>query len=96
MKGSLVIGAVAALVTAAPAGFADEHADGCALSYETFETAVPHTDLEECPASMQVEDAFCRASVVAEVATIFAFSYEDSCIIASKSYFDDEFTFTVE
>lgn len=74
---------------------ADAHGD-CPLSYEVYEISVPHTDLEECPPAMQIEGAFCRVSVVAEVATVYAFSEETDCIVASKSFYDDQFKLSFE
>ncbi|MCK0097137.1 hypothetical protein MWU60_16290 [Yoonia sp. F2084L] len=69
--------------------------DACPMSYDVFEIGVPHTDMDACPDSMQVENAFCRLSLVAEVATIFAFSEETDCIIASQAYFDDQYALTI-
>lgn len=69
--------------------------DACPMSYDVFEIGVPHTDMEACPSSMQVENAFCRLSLVAEVATIFAFSEETECVIASQAYFDDQYALTI-
>jgi hypothetical protein len=89
------IAVTAALLTMAHAAASQDDASDCALSYDTFEASVPHTDLQECPASMQIEGAFCRISVVAEVATIFAFSEESFCLVESRSYYDDEFTLAV-
>ncbi|EBA10696.1 hypothetical protein [Roseobacter sp. CCS2] len=83
--------AAAASLMAAPV-FAQ---DSCPLSYDVFEIGVPHTDMDACPDSMQVEGAFCRLSLVAEVATIFAFSEQDDCIIATQAYFDDQYTLTL-
>ncbi len=86
------LGLCMALV-AAPA-IADEHTD-CPLTYDIFEAAVPHTDLEECPASMDVEAAFCRVSVIAELATVFAFDEDSTCLMAARLYDESEFTLTL-
>ncbi len=86
----------AALLSATPwAAAADGH-ETCPLSYETYEISVPHTDLETCPAAMDAQGAYCRVSVVAEVATIFAFSEENDCLVASKSFFEDEFSLSFQ
>lgn len=69
--------------------FADAH---CALSYETFEESVPHTDMEECPGMLGGPNKFCRYSVNAEVATIFVFDEDSQCLIKAHSYYDDEFS----
>ena len=66
-----------------------EHA--CPMTYAAFEYGVPHTDMEACPASMEGEGVFCRLSVVAEVATVFAFDEENSCIVETRSYEEGEF-----
>ena len=79
---------------AGPAFAADD--DTCPLSYEVFEYSVPHTDMEECPAAMESEGTFCRVAVVAEVATIFAFSEESGCITKSKSFDEDQFEIQFE
>jgi hypothetical protein len=35
----------------------------CPMTYAEFEFAVPHLDLEACPADLAREGAFCRAPV---------------------------------
>lgn len=76
---------------------AESHEAECAMSYEVFETSVPHTDMEECPASMGLgEDSFCRVAVVAEVATVFVFSYDTSCLTKTKSFYEDEFSMVIK
>ena len=72
---------------------ADGHAS-CALSYEVYEYSVPHTDLEDCPAVMAGEGQFCRVAVMAEVATIFAFSEETGCLVAARAFEEDGFSLT--
>ena len=34
----------------------------CALTYPIFEGAIPHLDLEKCPADLNRAGAFCRAT----------------------------------
>jgi hypothetical protein len=46
------------------------------LGYETFEFAVPHIDLAECPAELAQETRFCRATLHSEEFHVFAFSRE--------------------
>ncbi len=95
MKYTLI--AVAASVLAfGGAAFAED--EMCALSYDVYEASVPHTDLEECPEAMGdmgEGELFCRLSVVAEVATIFAFDEDSGCLIESRSFEEDEFTITI-
>ena len=79
-----------ALAFATGPAFAEGQAS-CPLTYETFEYSVPHTDLEACPASMERDGTFCRVAVVAEIATIFAFSEDSGCIVASRAFDGDHF-----
>ncbi len=68
-------------VTAADAG------DAQPLTYEMFEAAVPHIDLETCPADLAKQDTFCRASILHEEIHVFAFSLDgDSPLVGFKSY----------
>jgi len=83
------------LALAATPALADGH-ETCPLTYEVFEYSVPHTDMEECPDAMESEGSFCRLAVVAEVATIFAFSEESGCIVESKSFDEDQFSIEFE
>jgi len=89
----LLIGLATALATTS--ALADEH-ETCPLTYEVFEFSVPHTDMEECPDAMESEGSFCRLALVAEVATIFAFSEESGCIVESKSFDEDQFEIEFE
>jgi hypothetical protein len=69
----------------------------CALSYEVFEFAVPHLDLETCPADLARASAFCRASVGQDAVHVFVFSDEgDRCLVATKSYRGGEFRLEVK
>ncbi len=61
------------------------------LTYPTFELAVPHVDLETCPASMQVDDGFCRATLANDGVHVFAFAYDgDSPMIGVAHFEADE------
>ncbi|KIT17438.1 hypothetical protein [Jannaschia aquimarina] len=71
--------------------------DACALPYETYEIAVPHTDLETCPSAIDApEGSYCRVSVVAEVATIFVFAEADDCLVSTQALYEEEFALTFE
>ncbi|MEP4035890.1 hypothetical protein [Pseudophaeobacter sp.] len=71
----------------APSASANETAHPLPFTYETFETAVPHIDLEACPAALPQVDSFCRATVHHEEIHVFAFSYEgDSPMVGFASY----------
>ena len=64
----------------------------CPLTYETFESAVPHIDLEHCPDAAMRETAFCRASMGAEQVHLFYFDNEgDQCLIKVRSFEEDEY-----
>ena len=90
MKKYLLVGA--AVAAASYGGLAHADSPGsCPLTYETFEFSVPHSDMDECPASMGLKKAFCRVAIVAEVATVFAFDQESNCIVKSKSFDEDSF-----
>lgn len=62
------------------------------LTYDQFEVSVPHADMEECPASMNVKNAFCRLTLHSESFHIFEFSEEgDQPLLAFKTYEEDQF-----
>lgn len=64
-----------------------EAEDAQALTYEMFEAAVPHIDLETCPVDLAQKDTFCRASIHHEEIHVFAFSLDgDSPMVGFKSY----------
>ena len=78
-----------------PFGAIAEDTATCPLTYDQFEVGVPHTDLDICPASMASDGTYCRLSLVAEVATVFAFSEDTDCIQTTESFFDDAFELTI-
>lgn len=84
----------AALAGALPVAAIAADTASCSLSYDVYEASVPHTDMETCPTAILADGAYCRVSVVAEVATIFVFSEEDDCLIKAESFFEDDFTLT--
>jgi hypothetical protein len=90
---ALVLGAA---TVASASGPGERHApgpaylEGGALTYEVFERAIDHVDLEGCPAMFDPDAVFCRMTLAADMAHVFAFSYEgDQRLLAVKSY---EFT----
>lgn len=69
----------------------------CPLTYEFFEAAVPHLDLEACPKELDRPNAFCRASVGQDGVHIFVFSKEgDVCLLQTKSYQAGQYEFAVK
>jgi len=61
--------------------------DPLPLTYERFEAAVPHIDLESCPDSLPQQGSFCRASLNHSEIHVFAFSEaDDSPLIGFASF----------
>ena len=59
----------------------------CPMTYEFFEFAVPHLDLESCPKDLARKGAFCRASVGHDGAHVFVFAEDgDRCLLATKTF----------
>ena len=58
-----------------------------ALTYEQFETAIPHIDLETCPENLPQTNSFCRATLHHEEIHVFAFAEDgDSPMIGFASF----------
>ena len=79
-------------------GAASSSGEDCTVSYALFEGAVPHIDLESCPASMGIEetDVICRASVANDMLTVYAFEdHGFMCLKALRSYESSEFKVTI-
>ena len=75
---------VLALVTPLAAG-AEESA--LSLGYETFEFAVPHVDLADCPEDLAADSRFCRATMHSEEFHVFAFAQDGAQpLVAYKAY----------
>lgn len=57
------------------------------LSYQMFEAAVLHVDLELCPADLAGEGRFCRAAMLHDEIHVFAFSEEgDQPMVGFRSW----------
>ncbi|MGR3759130.1 hypothetical protein ACUXV3_03190 [Roseobacteraceae bacterium NS-SX3] len=57
------------------------------LTYEIFETAVAHADLDSCPAELARDGVFCRATLHHDDVHVFAFSEAgDSPLVGFSSY----------
>ena len=64
--------------------------------YADFEAAVPHLDLDACPAELVEVPAFCRVTLGHDSVHVFAFAEEgDHHFLVMRTYFDDEFALTV-
>lgn len=91
----------AGLITtsAAASGSGEKHSGGttyipaAAFTYEVYEATIEHVDLADCPAEFDPDAVFCRMTLAADLAHIFAFSYDgDQPLLAVKSYeLDDDF-----
>lgn len=69
----------------------------CAISYEFFEVAVPHLDLEACPSALARPGTFCRASTSNDAVNLFVFSAEgERCLVATRRYPVGEFQLTIK
>ncbi len=83
----------AAAGMAGASGPGESHHDGTsylangALTYAVFEAAVPHADLEGCPAAFDPEAVFCRITLANNMAHVFVFDNDgDQPLLAVKSY----------
>ncbi|MGR3540905.1 MAG: hypothetical protein ACU0BS_05695 [Hasllibacter sp.] len=74
------------LALAFPLGLAAQEA--IPLSYEAFEFAVPHVDLETCPESLARDGVFCRATLNLDQVHVFAFSEDAGQPLVAVESFD--------
>lgn len=87
MKRLLPLTLAAALISLPAA--AHDHA---AFTYADFEAAVPHIDMDECPAGLAEGDVFCRISMNNDALHIFVFEAEgDQHFVAVHTFYEDEF-----
>jgi hypothetical protein len=57
------------------------------LTYDQFEAAVPHLDLERCPEGLPQAGTFCRATINHHEVHVFTFSEAGEFpLIAFKTY----------
>ena len=70
---------------------------GCPMTYAQFEFAVPHLDLETCPAALEGEGRFCRAAAGADALHVFAFAEAgEQCLVGMASLDEAAFTLAFE
>jgi hypothetical protein len=87
---------MALCIMAAAAGAANAQG-ACPLTYAVFEFAVPHLDLQSCPADLARKDAFCRASAGNDAVHVFVFAEKgEQCLLAAKSYKDGEYRLSLK
>jgi hypothetical protein len=64
----------------------------CAFDYATYESTVPHFDLDECPDQVEdAEGAFCRASIHMDILSIWVFDEEDMCFRRVQQFFEEDY-----
>jgi hypothetical protein len=87
-----ILAAAAAFYT----GAVQAHED-CPMNYAAFEFAIPHLDLETCPAALAQEGAFCRASTGNDALHVFVFASDgEQCLLGMRSFDEDAFTLTLK
>jgi hypothetical protein len=70
-----------------PASLSAQTVQPLALDYATFEAAVPHLDLEQCPAELAGDGRFCRATFNHDEMHVFAFDeHGDVLLVAFRSW----------
>ncbi|AVO36474.1 hypothetical protein [Pukyongiella litopenaei] len=56
------------------------------MTYELFETAIEHVDLDTCPGEFDGDASFCRMTLASDMAHIFVFSHDgDQPLLAVKT-----------
>jgi hypothetical protein len=69
----------------------------CPMTYAAFEFAVPHLDLQACPADLARSGVFCRASTGNDAVHVFVFAQEgEQCLVAMKSYKEGQYQFSIK
>lgn len=59
-----------------------------AMTYEVFETSVPHTDLENCPAEFDSILNFCRLTMTDSQLNVFVFSYKGTQVLQAIKHYE--------
>ncbi len=69
----------------------------CPMSYDTFELAVPHLDLETCPAELAVDGTFCRAAMALHGLAVYQFADDEGerCLVRVVRFEEDEVALTL-
>ncbi len=61
------------------------------FTYQMFETAVMHVNLEECPGELAGEGRFCRMTMHNDAFHVFAFSEDgEQPMIGLQTWYEDE------
>ncbi|WP_299612593.1 hypothetical protein [uncultured Tateyamaria sp.] len=87
MKSQSILPALVSILIGAAAGAASsEEVQNGVLTYELFEHAVEHADLETCPTGYDNDAVFCRLTLANEQAHVFVFSHNgDQPLVAIKA-----------
>ena len=65
--------------------------DAGVLTYETFETAVQHVNLLDCPGNLAGEGRFCRMTIHNDAFHVFAFSEEgEQPMVGLQTWYEEE------
>ncbi len=90
---ALVLALALAPAAARASGPGERHPEGVAylpggaLTYDVFEAAVAHADLEGCPEEFDPDAVFCRLTLASDAAHVFVFALDgDQPLLAVKSY----------
>lgn len=79
--------ALALAASLMPAALMAETPQPLPMSYQMFETAVPHVDLAVCPVPLAGPDRFCRLTTHSEGLNVFVFSEDgDQPMIGFQSW----------
>jgi len=93
----IVTGLIALLVLATVWISVAAASEKCVMTYETFESAVAHIDLVECPDAAVRENAFCRVSAGGEKLHLFYFDNDgDQCLLKVESFEEDAYSLTLK
>jgi hypothetical protein len=83
---------LAAAIALPPLAAVAQDGEACPMTYDAFETLVPHLDLADCPDGLGGENAFCRLAVSAERAHVFVFDVASGCLAQSRTWEEDAFS----
>jgi hypothetical protein len=72
-------------------------AQSCPMPYDKFEAAVPHLDLDSCPALVGESNVFCRSSVANDEIHVFVFDKDgERCLKSVHSFGEERYKLTLK
>jgi len=96
MNGSIAAAAALLATIAIISPALAQSANPCPMTYVQFEAAIPHIDVDDCPAEVAGKDRFCRGSANGDSIHVFAFDFDgDKCLAALRSYDKNEFKLSI-